>query len=410
MARDPLSVAPVVLPDSKIPGAVQGLMNQRIGIEQQRIALDAQKATRLRELASVEAIGWERDQRMIDQAKITHQSSVDEIMYNSKGIPGPGEQRQIQRSADAIKRTAAKSVEDKEMFNDSVKWIATHAKDLDETSAMEALELHYAQPVDKRGTFDVTPFIDPEEIDSLFETMKGMGIGVAVDQQRGTKTDIRTNTINEEGFIDSAVKMIQSDPKSQKAYQQMLADGTVSDEYAAAQMIFDHKEAQLDLTTWYKKVKQSTTGTNFKWRTNVPLPDGSSIDGITVKPSAPPILLANPDGEGNVEFKARVIGVKDGQKVAFGSYDVNQKNTVSSDEYWNVMTDEQRKFFVEDFSGGGYTELSTNKKRTVTTYVPLGEIGDWVDNNTPGIMSAFDAGSSTNDPARTTLSNRIKGK
>ena len=259
---DPLSVQPVVLPKSEVPGAIQGLMSQRIAIAQQKRIEGTQKMKLLGDLSYVEAAGWESDQNVIDQAKDQHQRMVTDVMYKSGGIPGPGELRQIQRSSDSIKQMAAKSVEDKKAFQENLKWIRNNAEDLDVDEASRALALHYSpsNPVYKRGAFDMTPFIKPE-LESFSDLAKEIPAGLRTDVQRGVKYETKTQVLNEGAIYMDARAALASDERWQKRYQADLESGAVDSEEAFLQRVVDHKVNETNFSEYVKRVRKAASTT-----------------------------------------------------------------------------------------------------------------------------------------------------
>jgi len=269
MARDPLSIQPVVLGDFKTPSVAQGIMQQRIGMEQQKKVKDAEKMARIADLSQVEAMGWERDQTIIDEAAKEYEDMVAQIMYETDGIPDPVSLRRIERSRQGIEFMAKKTVEDKKALQDNMQFINKNYKDLDVDNALEGLKRHYAQPPLQRGVFDFTPYFKEEQYVTS-DLLKEMPGGVVTDDVKrddikGNTVRSKTQTFKKKDNFQYAIDQLKTDERWQAKYNEYLEAGVVDSPESFATKMADMKEASEDLGNWlWRTRKTSTVAKGFK--------------------------------------------------------------------------------------------------------------------------------------------------
>ena len=316
--RDPLSVAPVIPGGSKIPDVIGQYYQQRSALEQQRRQDDANKMATLDRLQYVEAVGWDRDQGVIEGAKQEHMENVANIMRETDGMPTDTQLRQIKRSEETIKHVAAKSVADQKEYTEWLRHLRTNMDKYDYVAAARELEEHYGKNrVIERGQFDITGFRKEKAVDPN-KVFGPIGTDLVVrGDQKGTTT---TETPRKLEYIESVVRQMSVGGSDQNLWlQQYLKSNPDSDVEAAASAVYDIKLAQQRLQDKFipvKKAAGTTTAPNAVW-TTATLSGDRKVEGVLLKESVSKIQVPTKDGWAG--FDPRVIYVEqDPQSPDFG--------------------------------------------------------------------------------------------
>lgn len=382
MAKDPLSVSPVVLPQSKIPSIAQGIMSQRIAMEQDRHARDAEKMATLNRLATVEAIGWEKDQRDIDEAIKAHEDTTTQIMIKSNGVPSPSELRQIERSKSAIESIAKTSVEDKKAMVDNMKWIANHHKDLDVEGAMRGLEDYYAQPVTQRslkGPFDVSPYIQPESYTDS-EVLDMLPGGIKTEVTKGDKYKRREDTIDEEAIVKRFDSNLATDSKTQRWYNEKVKAGVFDSPESAKSYLIDQKRAESKLRNESLKIKEAAGKEQLESRKNHVVTDtmtGSKYEFSEYTPISGVSKSININYNGNtVSAKPDGFGATADGLMAAVTITVNDPVYVSYDKYKQIQRSDPSAALEYVPVGDKYLLKGSNKNQRKTVVIPYDDISE----------------------------------
>lgn len=382
--RDPLSVNPVVLGPSKIPQVISGYFNQQVQLEQQRRQEDANKMSTLSRLGTVDAMGWEQDQRTIDKMKDDHFKQVTKIMLESDGKPNAEQLRSIQRGADMIKTVAAKSVADKKEYEGWVSFIRNKFDKLEYGEAAKALEDNYKNtPIFQRGAFNIDPFIKPEETKvDIFKPFNSMDVPYAtkVFEKDGKRS--LTQTVDPVKFQSAVKERVMSGGVYEKAFKDALQSGTVKDIDGFATMIYNDKAAQLRLRNEYKE----NDGTEVSWNDNIRLPDGTFASGWMINEKQAPFRTMY-DGE-VVDLDPMAKVVQNGEEKIVGTIKKNIPSVnISEDDYQDLPAAEKSKFEPAGFDTYGnpkYRQKGTGKTVYVPVVMPYDDVRDSFDANVKG--------------------------
>jgi len=397
MARDPLSVAPVVLQPSQMGDVINRGIEQQLSLDQLRRQDDAKKVQLLQKMQDVQAFGWEQDQADIDRNVALHQENVAKIMFESDGIPSPDQLRAIKRSEGTIEAMAKKSLADKENYDEMSKFVRTHHKDLDFEGAQKGLEEYYAKtPLAKRGVYDITPHIRKEKF-FITKLRKELNIGKHTDKDGDGKYRTIQERFNVPEYEDNIKGLVATDHRWAQVYQEHIDAGLVDSLESFATREAEIKVSEQNVIDEHTKLKQTGT-TPAQLRENVTFADGSMASTAIVYKGAVPVtdipVNAIMEGRGLAEitdlglidkkdqlvgFDPKMRGIKDGIDMIEGTISLTvTPRKISVDEFKELPEEQQTLW---EYSEGSMQERGGIRKINRTIYIPYAAIKDRIEEN-----------------------------
>jgi len=388
--RDPLSVNPVVLPNANVPGIVSQGMEALYRADALKRQQDAQKMQLLTKMQDVEAIGWENDQVRLDKMKSDYLNEVTNIMRSSEGQPGSDQLRKIAGMQTQLKQLTQYSVAQKKNYESDRKLIQnTFIKDpdkIDAEGAIDALDKHYQKPIESRGLFDVTPFINDKIIDPL-DAFKDIKLGAEwkiTNKATGSAEQIP----KEAGFKQAVIESIIPGTEKDRAFAQWVKSGKGSTPHEFAQYLYDVQLAQRDLGYKAGRTPKDSVEPPKLDSFLVPSESGGYVkaQGYGVKGGST-INIPDSNNPGKtIKFNPDYVISKDGVNYAVGTVSIpGQKEYISAEQYIALRNSKdpaeqaEAARYVPELSGGWSKQ--TTGTTYVTRWVPFDEVETQLETN-----------------------------
>jgi hypothetical protein len=388
--RDPLSVNPVVLPNANVPGIVSQGMEALYRADALKRQQDAQKMQLLTKMQDVEAIGWENDQVRLDKMKSDYLDEVTNIMRSSDGQPTSEQLRKISGMQTQLKQLTQYSVAQKKNYESDRKLIQdTFIKDPDKIkaeAAIEELDKHYQKPIESRGLFDVTPFINDKIIDPL-DAFKDIKLGAEWEiTNKGTGS--AKQVPKEAGFKQAVIESIIPGTEKDRAFTQWVKSGKGSTPHEFAQYLYDVQLAQRDLGYKAGRTPKDSPEPPKLDTFLVPSETGGYVkaQGYGVKGGSTINIPDSKNPGKTIKFNPDYVISKDGVNYAVGTVSIpGQKEYISSEQYIALRNSKdpaeqaEAARYVPELSGGWSKQ--TTGTTYVTRWVPFDEVETQLETN-----------------------------